>query len=89
MLNPPLPITKTLVTSTRFLAPAMAPEARYACADGAACVSRNFIDEEKVRACWMDFQPWLLFRALRGDEVAIEDVENSLDTDKIEREGFA
>lgn len=37
----------------------------------------------------MDFQPWLLFKAHRGDEVAIKDVESSLDSDEIEREGFA
>lgn len=37
----------------------------------------------------MDFQPWTLFRALRGEEFVTEDVESSLDSDEIEREGFA
>lgn len=37
----------------------------------------------------MDFHPWLLFRALWGEDAAIGDVESSLDSDEIEREGFA
>lgn len=34
----------------------------------------------------MDFHPWLLFKALWGEETG---VDRSLDTEEIEREGFA
>src|SRR5947209_2685821 len=53
MLKPPLPITSTLFTSTRSPPPAMAPDARYACALGAfSDVSLTFraAVDVKVRA---------------------------------------
>jgi hypothetical protein len=52
MLRPPLPITRTFFTSTRFCAPAIAPLLRYACALGACCVWFHVVETfEKARSC--------------------------------------
>jgi hypothetical protein len=52
MLRPPLPMTRTFFTSTRFRAPAIAPLFRYACALGASCVWFHVAETfEKARSC--------------------------------------
>jgi len=54
MLKPPLPMTNTLFTSTRSRPPAIAPDARYAFAEGASSDANSFLEEVNVRACITD-----------------------------------
>ena len=66
MLSPPLPITRTLFTSTTCLPPCIAPLSRYARAFGASWEETHaFRVCENGRACALTFMLIAVFRFVR------------------------